>query len=149
EIEPRRFLAISDESFFSETTAATGDPPSTDFRNPSLTPSSTNWRFAMGPMRSGMSGVSFRMSIDRVQSLSQLDRHTPGVDHHGRGDAVHLWRLPVVPPCEHDALGFEFPAELLEVLHFEPDVIDDAAGRRFVSDRLIAFPAEEVEAVAD
>src|SRR6185295_13410558 len=88
-------------------------------------------------------------SIDLVQALGQLNGDSPRVDDRRGGDVVHGRVSFLVRPNELDALRFERLAERLQILHFKSHVIDNAAGCGDVSDGLIAFPAEEVEAVSD
>src|SRR5215471_3416541 len=88
------------------------------------------------------------MSADFVQALCQFDRYSPGIDDCRRGDVVHRRISLLVRTSQLDALGFQRLRERVQVLHFKTHVIDGPSGRRDVSDGLVSFPPEEVEAVS-
>ena len=62
-----------------------------------------------------------------IQPLSQFDVRAPRIGDERDRDAERVdFR---VRPIELDALRFKLLAELREVLHLEPDVIDDTTAR--------------------
>ena len=61
-----------------------------------------------------------------IEAFRQLDVRAPGVDDEGNVDAegVHT----AIGHRRLDTLGLELREKLLQVLHLEPDVIDNAPG---------------------
>src|ERR1700704_6379283 len=74
-----------------------------------------------------MPGQQLRASRNLVQSLGHLDVGAPRVLDEGDCDAER--GVLGIRALQLDALRLELLAELLEVLHFEADVIDRAALR--------------------
>src|SRR6267143_7023701 len=74
-----------------------------------------------------MPGRQLRASRNLVQSLGQLDVGAPRILDEGDGDAERV--NFGIRALQLDALCLQLLAELLEVLHFEADVIDRAALR--------------------